>query len=282
MIWQNLGPARGCRDGRGGPGKALPLIPSLSCPTLESFPRCFFFHSLDRIFFHLPLDFPSAPCWVWHDYWVCPEVGLGHSKIRSLLLGGEINPNHSFSSAHLVQEAKRGWSRMWSSPKPREAHLVRHWEGFLLASCRKPSLSCGTDHVLDLASWIFVDNDDMAAMCPLIGHGLLSLTCAKTWVWLCADFPSSLGKRSQRVESLDCQLWVTARDCWKEKFAKENAEWSLKCFRKHFKLDPLKFRWSPGMIMCHEKCQELFASGLTPVKTLSHRPLRNEGSTILP
>ena len=68
MIWQNLGPARGCRDGRGGPGKALPLIPSLSYPTLESFPRCFFFHSLDRIFFHLPLDFPSAPCWVWHDY----------------------------------------------------------------------------------------------------------------------------------------------------------------------------------------------------------------------
>ena len=110
----------------------------------------------------------------------------------------------------------------------------------------------------------------------------------KVWfLWLASkhaldldvNFISSLGEGSWIVQSVGCQLAVTTRDCWKEKFRKESAKWSL-CFRESFKLGPFWIRWSSRMIMHYERCQDLFSSDLTPLKTRSHRPLMKHTSTL--
>lgn len=105
-------------------------------------------------------------------------LGLGHSRVRNVLLGGKKNPHHPLFLS-LGVEVKGSWSRVWSWVKPRAAHQARSWEGFLPAGYRKAA-SCGSDGRLSrLPSGIFVD-DDRASVSPPLVHALVSLKCIRT------------------------------------------------------------------------------------------------------
>ena len=162
----------------------------------------------------------------------------------------------------------------WSSWKPREAHQARN---------RKTSSQQDAGRHLCVVE--VMEHGSCLHWSLWMLTGLLwAFWLFTVWfLWLASkhalvldvNFISSLGEGSRIVQSVGCQLGVTTRDCWKEKFWKESAKWSL-CFREQCKLDPFWIRWSSRMIMHYERCQNLFSSDLTPLKTISHRPLRNE------
>ena len=199
-------------------------------------------------------------------------MSLGPRSIRSLPLG-EKNPNHSSFFWHLVQRWREAGVEV-ELLKAQGSTSGKKQKNFLPARCRRHL--CVVE-VTEHWSWLHRSSWMLTGL-------LWAFWLFKVWfLWLASkhaldldvNFISSLGEGSWIVQSVGCQLGVTTRDCWKEKFWKESAKWSL-CFRESFKLGPFWIRWSSQMIMRYERCQDLFSSDLTPLKTRSHRPLRNE------
>lgn len=207
-------------------------------------------------------------------------LSLGHSRVRSLFPGGGWGiPNH-LPPWPLGAEVKGSWGWAWSWFKPREAH----WQE---AGQVSPPQDAGRPPILWKWGCAWVSPMYLCAWWPgscepadFSWFGFF-LNCIKTFAWLGCRFNFRSGWRVS--DSRVC--WLPAQsDCWgllKGEILKGECRVSLKCFREHLISDPFTIRWSPGVIVSSERCQDIFSSGSAPLKTISHRPLRMKHNSTL-